>query len=189
MENPYQSPETPFQPPGGNPFSSANDQRRRGFVHHVRIVAILMIVQGAFELLASLALFALAVMIPSMMLQGGFDAPVQQGQPPPEAFLWILPIVYGGIGILVLIVAVLHIFAGVRNYQFRSRTLGIVAMATGLLGLLTVYCLPTAAGIMVYGLIVYLNQEVSEAFRMGEAGYRASDILAAFRRLEPGQYT
>ncbi len=107
MENPYQSPEMPFQPSSGNPFSSANDQRRPGFVHHVRIVAILMIVQGAFELLASLALFALAVMIPSMMLQGGFDAPVQQGQPPPEAFLWILPVIYGGMGIIVLLVAVL----------------------------------------------------------------------------------
>jgi hypothetical protein len=40
---------------------------------------------------------------------------------------------------------------------------------------------------MVYGLVIYLNEEVAEAFRMGEAGYQADDILATFRRLEPDQ--
>ena len=187
MENPYQSPETPFQQHDGNPFSTPNHRRRPGFVRHVRTVAILMIVQGGFEILMSLILFVLAVVMPLMLAQGELNGPMQQGQLPPEAFFWILPVIYGGLGLLVLLVAVLHIVAGVKNYRFRSKTLGIVAMTTGLLSLLTCYCLPTAAGIMVYGLVIYLNEEVAEVFRMGEAGYQADDILATFRRLEPDQ--
>jgi hypothetical protein len=50
-----------------------------------------------------------------------------------------------------------------------------------MLTVLTCYCVPTAVAIGIYGLIVYLNQEVSEAFRMGEAGCEPPEIFGTFR--------
>jgi len=127
-------------------------------------------------------LLVMAVMMPMMIMQEGMDVPQRPGEPSPEEFIWIFPVIYGGLGLAMLIIAVLNIYAGIRNFKYRSRTLGIVAMASGLLSLLTCYCLPTAIAVMVYGLIVYLNYEVEEAFRMGEAGYASSDIRETFRR-------
>jgi hypothetical protein len=95
--------------------------------------------------------------------------------------IWIMPVVYGGMAAVALVSSVLHVTAGLRNYCFRGRTLGIVALACGMLTVLTCYCFPTAAALGVYGLIVYLNPEVSEAFRMGEAGRDSAEIVAAFR--------
>ena len=106
-------------------------------------------------------------------------------QPPqrihPDMF-WILTIVYGGAAIAALAAALLHVVAGLRNYRFRGRILGIVALAAGMVTLFTCYCLPTAVALGVYGLIVYLNGEVSDAFRMAEAGQSAEQIFAAFHR-------
>ena len=81
-----------------------------------------------------------------------------------------------------LAAAVLHVVAGLRNWRFRGRILGIVALAAGMVTVLTCYCLPTAMALGIYGLIVYLNGEVSDAFRMAEAGQSADQIFATFRR-------
>jgi hypothetical protein len=171
MENPYQSPTAPLGPSHSmDPF-----QRRPGLVHHVRVVAIMMIVQAALELLAAAGLGALAVFMPVVFRQ-------MQNQPgmPNQPGIWILPLVYGGMAAAALISAVLHLVAGLRNYRFRGRTLGIVALACGMLSVFTCYCLPTAVAIAVYGLIVYLNPEASHAFRMGEAGSKPTEIIATF---------
>ncbi len=172
MENPYQSPTAPLGPP--NPVDPFH--RRRGLVRHVRVVAILMIVQGALELLAAVGLGAMAVYMPIVIrqMQQLQKQPVMANQPA----IWIVPLVYGGIAAVALAAGVLHLVAGVRNYRFRGRTLGIVALACGMLTILTCYCLPTAVALAVYGLIVYLNREVSEAFRMGEAGSEPAEIVA-----------
>ena len=61
--------------------------------------------------------------------------------------IWILPLVYGGMAAVALVASVLHLVAGVRNYRFRGRTLGIVALACGMLTVLTCYCLPTAVAV------------------------------------------
>jgi hypothetical protein len=172
MENPYQSPLAPL----GSSNSMSPFQRRCGLVHHVRVVAILMIVQAVLEFLMAMGLGALAVYMPIMLRQMP-----HQAAPPDPNVTWILPLVYGGMAAAALVASVLHLVAGVRNYRFRGRTLGIVAMACGMLTLLTCYCVPTALAIGVYGLIVYLNQEASEAFRMGEAGCEPTEILATFR--------
>ena len=172
MENPYQSPLAPLGSSNSmNPF-----QRRCGLVHHVRVVAILMIVQAALEFLAALGLGALAVYMPIMLRQMP-----HQPAPPEQPAMWILPLVYSGMAATALVASVLHLWAGLRNYRFRGRTLGIVALACGMLTVLTCYCVPTAVAIGVYGLIVYLNPEASEAFRMGEAGCEPTEILATFR--------
>ena len=150
-------------------------------MRHVRVVAIMMIVQGALELLAGIGLVVMAVAMPQMMMADGMrgmQAPPQG--PPPEQFFWIITLMYGGMGLAGLIAGILHLVAGLRNYRFRGRTFGIVAAGGGLMAVATCYCLPTAIGVAVYGLVVLLNTEVSEAFALGEAGYPASDILDHF---------
>ena len=79
-----------------------------------------------------------------------------------------------------LAASLLHLMAGFHNYRFRGRTLGIVALAGGMLTVATCYCLPTAVVLCVYGLIVYLNREASEAFYLGEEGRTPQEIFAAF---------
>lgn len=174
MENPYQSPQAPLS------SSDATDpfQRRPGLVHHVRVVAILMIVQGALEVLATVGLGAMAVFMPIVFQHVQNQPAVAVANQPA---IWIVPLVYGGMAVAALIPGVLHLVAGLKNYRFRGRTLGFVALACGMVTVLTCYCLPTAVALSVYGLIVYLNQEVSEAFRMGEAGREPAEILATFR--------
>jgi hypothetical protein len=178
MENPYQSPEEP-----SGPFAASVPEgsfpRPAGLVRHVRVVAILMIVQGALELGMAVLLGVLAVIVPQMAAQAASSHP--QDSLPPETFLQIMTFTYGGMAAVTLVAALLHIIAGVRNYRFRGKVFGIVAIACGVLTAMSCYCLPTAVGLGVYGLIVYLNEGTAEAFRMGESGVTATQILDAFR--------
>jgi hypothetical protein len=176
MDNPYQSPAESCRPPNGSPFD-ASYQRRPGLVRHVRVVAILMIVQGVLEFLASLGIAGMAVFMSQAMSQ----MPQPETAPPVDPF-WMITLIYGVMATAAMAAAVLHVVAGLRNYRFRGRILGIVALVAGMLTLFTCYCLPTATALGVYGLIVYLNGEVSDAFRMGDAGQSADQILATFRR-------
>jgi hypothetical protein len=171
MENPYQSPTAPLGPP----YSMDPFQRRRGLVGHVRVVAILMMVQAGLELLTAAGYGAMAAFMPVMFRQME-NEPGMSHQPG----IWIIPLVYGGIAAVALVSGVLHLVAGLRNYRFRGRTLGIVALACGMASVLTCYCLPTTVALGVYGLIVYLNHEASEAFRMGEDGRKPAEIVATF---------
>jgi hypothetical protein len=179
MENPYQSPEEPCASPDRRSLGEL-DRRPPGLVGHVRVLAILMLVQGALELVMALGFGAMAIVMPRIM-----EADLHRGPNPPQMppnFSMIFGIEFGVFGAMVLTAAVLHITAGLRNYRFRGRILGIVAMAGGVLTFLTFWCLPTAIGLGVYGLIVYLNGSVSEAFRMGEAGCSTNEILTTFQR-------
>jgi hypothetical protein len=149
-------------------------------VSHVPVVAILMCVQGALEALMGAVYVGLGVFASVMMrMEIG-----QQGAPPPGmsqgVMTWVILGMYGGMGIVTLVAAVLHIRAGIRNYKFRSRTFGFVALAGGMVTIFTCYCAPTAIALGVYGLITYTNPEVAQAFAMGEAGREREEILAAF---------
>ncbi len=178
MENPYQSPQSPFVP--GSQLGVMPPYQRPGrLVHHVRVIAILMMVQAGLELLAGIGLIAVGAFMPQFMAMQMENMPQPQQQMPPE-FLWFMFAIYGGMGLVALVAGILHGMAGMRNYRFQGRRLGIVAASAGLLTLFTCYCLPTAIGIAVYGLIVLLNREVTEAFAMAEAGHSPDDVLAHF---------
>ena len=139
-----------------------------------------MLIQGAFELFAAIALSAATVMMGHVMSHGEFPRQ-PPGGPSPGQMFWMVIVIYGGMALVALLAAILHIIAGMQNWRFRGRTLGIVALACGILMVFTCWCLPTAAGLCVYGLIVYLNQSVSEAFRMGQAGCASSEIFNTFQ--------
>ena len=103
--------------------------------------------------------------------------------PMPAGFEWMLLAIYGSMGLISLVIGVLGIWAGIRMLKFRGRILGIVALSSGLLSIAGCYCLPTAIGLFVYGLIVLLNEPVKRAFAMGEQGRTAAEIQNHFARL------
>ena len=178
MDNPYQSPEESCTPGWGSPMDPRF--RPRGLVGHIRVLAILMIVQGALDLAMGCMLGVMAVAIGPLMSHAEMQQQPNVG-PMPEQMFWLVTVIYGGMAVVMLIVAVLHIVAGVQNCRFRGRILGIIAVSSGALSNFTCYCLPTAVALGVYGLIVYLNGPVAEAFRMGEAGCSSSEIYTTFQ--------
>jgi hypothetical protein len=179
MENPYQSPNEPWAMPAGQ-LPMRPQQRPPGLVSHVRAVAILMLIQGALELVAGFGFGVMAVVMPQVIARDMRHA----ANPPhlPPHFSWIFTAEFGVMAAAALVPAMLHIVAGLQNYRFRGRTLGIVALAAGMATFFTCFCLPTAIALGVYGLIVYLNASVSEAFCMGEAGCSSNEVLITFRR-------
>ena len=179
MNNPYEPPPTDLPPSETQKEMTLPPPQEPGLVGHVRVIAILMMVQGALEMVMGLFLATFAILFPS--LQSIME---EQGQPgvPPEGAIWFMIGLYGGIGLVHLCAGVLHAYAGYRNYAFKGRTLGIVALSSGVLTIFGCYCLPTAVALSVYGLIVYLNGSVARAFIMGEEGFPGDAVLVTFSR-------
>ena len=179
MENPYQSPA-----PSGADFGVAYSHGtlgESGMVRQVGVVAILMFVQAGFEIVMGLFLCAMGPIMWSTMssMPAG---PRQPGGAGPEEMAWILTAVYGGLGLLLLFAGGLKIVAGVKNLKYRSRGLGITALAFGMVTVFSCYCAPTGIALAIYGLIIYLNGDVATAFRLGSEGHSADQIRAAPRR-------
>jgi hypothetical protein len=178
--NPYQSPafdpkhfqdQPAYAPPGGYDA---------GWVRQVRVFAILNAVQGLLEIPTGLLTGGIGAMFPVMLQME--EVQKQKGGPDevPEGFFWAMSAIYLAIGIPVLICGVLRLVAAYRNYYFKGRTLGIVSICAGAASILTCNCAPTAIGLMVYGLVLFLNPAVKIAFEMARQGHTADQILATF---------
>jgi hypothetical protein len=141
----------------------------RGLVGHVPIVASLLIVQGLLELLFT----ALGVGFTALV----FFGPQQElgGMKGPAIMLLIIGSVCGAAGAL-------RIVAGLMNLRYRRRVLGIVALAGGLVTMMSGYCAPSGIALAIYGLIVYINEPVVAAFALGDGGRPPAEIQAAFPR-------
>lgn len=173
-DNPYAAPQMPSD---GMP-ESYGVPTGRGMVGHVTLVAIMMIVQSALEIVMGLFMVGMGVAMPFFLqMQGSKNMPPGFSA---DSMSWVMFVMYGGLGIVTLVAAALHLVAGIRNYQFRNRTLGLVALIGGMVTLFTCYCAPTSVALGVYGLITYLNAEVGQAFEMGAAGSKRSEILTTF---------
>jgi hypothetical protein len=162
------------QPPGwsSNDFresalSPATAHRDRGLIGHVPLVAVLLIVQGALELL--FALFGI-----------GFTLLVYFGPQKELGGLRGVAILLAVAGGLSLSTGLLRVVAGLFNLRYRRRGLGLIALAAGLLTMVTAYCAPTGIALAVYGLIVYLNESVIAAFTLGDRGRSPAQIREAF---------
>jgi hypothetical protein len=150
---------------------AAGDPARhsRGLVGHVPIVAMLLLVQGGLELafgLFCLAFSALTFVLPAEAM-GGIDATV-------------MAIMMGVLGVTGVACGGLRIAAGLANWSYRRRMLGITALGIGLISMFTGYCAPTAIALAIYGLIVYVNESVVAAFELGSQGRSKAEIQAAF---------
>lgn len=143
-------------------------------VTHVPVVGILMIVNGAMlSVAAAVALGFAGVMAYATTVDKG---PVGDD----KNVLLIMAICYAAAGLILLISGVMHLIAGIRVRNYRSRTLAIVALFTNLLTMLFCYCLPTSIGMMIYGLIVLFNSDVVQAFQMADEGLSPGEIQYRF---------
>ena len=153
---------------------------------HIKVVAILMIVQGALEVIMGGFFAAMGPVMFGLMRWASPSTSGTSGPSSPE--FWSAGVVSGLyllMGLPVLLVGIFRIVAGLRNLSYRNRTMGIVALAAGAVSLMTCYCLPTSIGLMVYGLIVYLDQQSQRAFALGEQGRPPDEILREVTRV-PG---
>lgn len=178
----------PFQPPNPNsdsvvPLSTTpggmklGHRGRSGLVRQVPVFATLLMVQGALVTLVGISLIAVAFVTPEMMSQAMRDA--MREQPQADAQLMrdmeqqmnkVIIVVCGSMGIALLATGGISLYAGVRNLNYRSRTLGIVAVVLGFLASLTIWCAPTSIALGIYGLVVLLNSDVVLAFQLREQG-------------------
>lgn len=182
MENPYQSPENPADfvtDRAGSPFG---DHVPSGKASHVPIVAILMMVQGGLEVLIAGYVLMMGVMMAVFVGAAPGPQPAPAQGPPPEMVGWMMGAMYLVFGAGLMAGAILKLFAGYRNYRFRGRTLGMVAMFTGLATLFGCVCFPTALALLIYGLIVYLDQQTVYAFQLGEQGQTLEQIKSHLER-------
>ncbi len=175
MENPYASPTpSPFSDAAGAPQKMPEGQRVRGMVGHVRVLGILMIVQGILVLIMAVFLGVMAGVFP-------FLSTINPNQPPPPPGMIPMMIgIYGGMAAVGLICGVLNCWGGLQVMRFRQRTLGIIAVSAGATAILTCYCGFTAVALLVYGLIVLLDSSVKQAFEFGQQGYKPDQIDAMF---------
>jgi len=144
-------------------------------VGQVKIVGILMLVHGI-----------------TVILFGGLritlDAMSWAAAPPPAAGPGagfdpvIFVIISVAWGVLIALLGVLNAIAGFRVMYFQNRVLGLVALFTNLIVLLTCCCSFTAMGMMVYGLIVLFQSDVLHAFDMVARGYTPEEAIGRFTR-------
>jgi hypothetical protein len=150
-------------------------------VNQVLVVSILMIVQGALELILGSILLLAAFIVPTVI-----DAAERRGGvgfgPFPRELTTFLTVVYIVIGLAGLIAAVLHLIAGIQGLRFRGRVFGITALIAGGISMATIYCAPTTIGLMIWGLIVYFNADVRKAFDFAAQGMSPTEIRASFAR-------
>ncbi len=89
---------------------------------------------------------------------------------------------FAGWGGLSLLLAIAQIVAGALNFGFRGRMLGITTLLLGIASALTCYCAFTGIPLTIYGLIIYFNPAVAEAFRLRKSGLSKQEVLAQFVR-------
>ncbi len=188
MSNPYATPSdfSANYPTGDKPLPPPQSP---GMVNQVRVVSVLMMVQGALDLLTGLGLITLGIFMGFFMHEAlredpNFQSRFQSGTgPSPEVVANMMTWVYGGLGFFLIIIGGLQLYAGFRNWKFRSRTLGIISLLAGLGTVFSCYCAPTSLALCIYGLIVYLNGPVANAFQLGEQGYTGDEVIASFSGL------
>ena len=170
-----------YDPPGGYetggfppPYSGPPPAQKSGMVGQVPVVSILMIVFGSMY---SLMGILLAMCGPAMIAY--FHSIEGQSRTSSDTnAMYAIGGVYLVLGICNLVAGVLNIFAGIKNLKYRSRTFGIVSLAVGMLACTSCYCSPFALGLLIYGLIVYMNGSVRQAFQLGEEGLTPEEIKA-----------
>jgi hypothetical protein len=143
----------------------------RPVLRHVTTVAVLLMVQGACDLAFGLALTGFAII-------GAFgSAPILRAVDPAESQVAV--IVFGP---ALLLVGALKVYAGIRNYRYRGRLLGFVALASCVISLANCVCGLLALPLLIAGIVVYRHADVERAFVMGEQGLSREWIQARTAR-------
>jgi len=167
-ENPFQAPQSIGR---SDEAGSEVDPRQIGLARQTPIVAVLMMMNGGLLVIYSLYLFGLAFTLSDKIV-------AQVGNQPdnpalkhltPHTFGLILQAVFIALGGLTAASGTLGLWAGALNFSHRGRTLGIVALVSGLVSVVTCWCFPSSLALLIYGLIIYLSHDAERAFRWREA--------------------
>ena len=129
-----------------------------------------MIVHGALCVFLGIGLAIMSVFLPSVLVAQQQKMPPQPNGPSLQQMQYLLVAVYGGMAAAGIIPGLFQITAGIANLRLKGRTFGIVALVAGMLSVGTCYCTPTAVALLVYGLIVYLNETTRQVFALGREG-------------------
>jgi Cytochrome oxidase complex assembly protein 1 len=127
-------------------------------VQHVRQLGGLMIAQGILSCGVGFISLAVGPLNLIFLSKQRSDFPF---------FGKVVPWLYIVSGLLILTSGVLNILAGVKVRRFQNRPLAIVALATNAVYLFSFFnlpCFPIALALMIFGLVVVLNQDVRRAF-------------------------
>ena len=163
-----------------NPFADRpqtaadNVQTYQGFslrgvpstVQQVRVSSSLQIMVGALELLAAAYLLVIVgVIAVESVLNRQADFRI---------LIEFTAVSFGGFTIF--IVAVLRIWSGIAGFKFKRRKMAIFASVLGITSALTGLCSIFSIGMLIYGLIIYLNRDVRRAYEMAEQGMTPDQI-------------
>lgn len=181
MSNPYESP-LQLAPASHKEPGPLPPPQEPGLAGHIRVVAVLMMVQGFFEVAFGAMMTIMAFVFPRMLgAMVAADAELQaEGGPDPESAASIMMVIYLVMGLAGVIPGLAHLVAGFRNVLYKGRKLGLIALGAGLVTLPMMICFPTALILAIYGMIVYFNPGAFAAFQMGEQGYSGEAIYATF---------
>jgi len=181
----------PNQPPGPNPYSAPASAAENGtfshqsssgaWVRQVRVLAVLMCVQGALEFLFGIYFVVMGFVFPGLMNQQGLAPSGQLPAEQVETFSNVMFAFFVVAGLVVTFVGILRFVAGILGFHFRGRGLGIASHFLGLCSVVGIYCGLTAFALCLYGCLVYYNPNVRTAFRMRNEGQSVDEILAHFR--------
>ena len=170
-QNPYAAPpqaaaddvKTYQGPPGGGLPST---------VQQVMVVSILQIVVGALELIASAILAVYTGIFGAMSTGVG----IPEGEEEALFVFGIISAVTLFLGLAIFIAAVLRIWSGIAGFKFKRRKMAIFASVLGMTSALTMYCSVFSIGMLIYGLIIYLDRNVKRAYEMAEQGMTPDQI-------------
>jgi hypothetical protein len=185
------NPENSENPHAPNPYAVGADQNtfgaqppaseelQQGILSQIRVVAIMLIVHGSMLLLAGIFFLIMAAFLPGIITssQQVQAAPANQNGPTPEQLSKLLTGTYLVMGLAAFLPGLLQLVAGIRNLYPKGRTLGIIALFSGLLSVASCYCAPTSLGLLVYGLIIYFNPTAVRAFELGNKGVKLDQML------------
>ena len=164
-----------------NPFADRpqtaadNVQTYQGFslrgvpstVQQVRVSSSLQIMVGALELLAAAYLFVVA----------GVLAVEFFGLNRQTHFSFLIEYTAASFGgFTIFVAAVLRIWSGIAGFKFKRRKMAIFASVLGTTSALTMLCSIFSIGMLIYGLIIYLNRDVRRAYEMAEQGMTPDQI-------------
>ena len=174
FDNPYQSPGNDEPAPLEilPDEESTFDPRTIGKAKYVPWVAILLIAHGTLMFLVAIALIGIiAFVVPNITQQIEKQQEAQRQQNPnapqltKEGMATMLYGMYGAVAAIVSVIGIIDIYAGIRNYGYHNRTLGIITLVLNMGAILTCWCAPLSIALMIFGLIIYLSPDTDQAFR------------------------
>ena len=194
-DQPNQNEGSPSFPPSNNPFSDPNQQpgqvnpyatpdqqtaqhppslnqlaSEASMVRQINVVSILSFAVAAFEFMfGTLMIIGASATLAGMQ----FDGPGPGNDVATNIAIAI-------VGVAVLSISILRIFAGIQFMKFKGKNLFLTSLCVGLVTVFTCYCAPMSLGIFIYGLIVVRSPGVARACQMRKSGMSAQEVKRYF---------